>query len=80
MASSSREKPGEPMQHMFRAIRRVLDEHPDCKAVYPIHMNTVVREAAEAELGGCERIHIIEPSDVPVGFSRSVRPTGCRCW
>ena len=68
------------MQHMFRAIRRVLDEHPDCKAVYPIHMNPVVREAAEAELGGCERIHIIEPIDVPVGFRRSVRPTGCRCW
>ena len=49
---------------MFRAIRRVLDEHPDCRAVYPIHMNPVVREAAEAELGGCDRIHIIEPIEV----------------
>ena len=59
-----RENLGEPMHHMFRAIRRVLDEHPDCKAIYPIHMNPLVREAAEAELNDCERIHIIEPIGV----------------
>lgn len=59
-----RENLGEPMHQMFRAIRRVLDEHPDCKAVYPIHMNPVVRQAAEEELGGCDRIHIIEPIEV----------------
>ena len=59
-----RENLGEPMHHMFRAIRRVLDEHPDCKAVYPIHMNPAVRKAAEEELRGCERIHIIEPLEV----------------
>ena len=59
-----RENLGEPMHHMFRAIRRVLDEHPDCNAVYPIHMNPVVREAAQKELGGCDRIHIIEPIEV----------------
>ena len=59
-----RENLGEPMHRMFRAIRRVLDEHPECKAVYPIHMNPVVRKAAEEELGGCDRIHIIEPLEV----------------
>lgn len=59
-----RENLGEPMHHMFKAIRRVLDEHPDCKAIYPIHMNPVVRQAADEELGGCDRIHIIEPIDV----------------
>jgi UDP-N-acetylglucosamine 2-epimerase (non-hydrolysing) len=59
-----RENLGKPMHHMFRAIRRVLDEHPDCRAVYPIHMNPTVREAAEEELSGCDRIHIIEPVDV----------------
>lgn len=59
-----RENLGQPMHNMFRAIRRVLDEHPDCKAVYPIHMNPVVRQAAEEELGGCDRIHIIEPVEV----------------
>lgn len=56
-----RENLGEPMHHMFRAIRRVLDEHPDVKAVYPIHMNPVVRKIADEELGGCDQIHIIEP-------------------
>lgn len=59
-----RENLGQPMHNMFRAIRRVLDEHPDCKAIYPIHMNPVVRKAAEEELGGCDRIHIIEPIEV----------------
>ncbi|MBR5528649.1 MAG: UDP-N-acetylglucosamine 2-epimerase, partial [Clostridia bacterium] len=46
------------------AIRRVMDEHPDVKAIYPIHMNPVVREAANAELAGCDRIRIIEPLEV----------------
>ncbi len=59
-----RENLGEPMHHMFRAIRRVLDEHSHCKAIYPIHMNRVVRQAADEELGGCDRIHIIEPIEV----------------
>lgn len=59
-----RENLGEPMHNMFRAIRRIMDEHPDVKAIYPIHMNPVVREAAKQELGGCDRIHIIEPLEV----------------
>ena len=59
-----RENLGEPMKHMFRAIRRVCDEHPDIKAIYPIHMNSAVRETADAILGGDERIRIIEPLDV----------------
>ena len=59
-----RENLGDPMRHMFRAIRRVLDEHPDCKAIYPIHMNPLVRELAEEELADCNRIHIIEPITV----------------
>lgn len=59
-----RENLGKPMQNMFRAIRRVMDEHSDVKAIYPIHMNPVVRRAAEEELGDCDRIHIIEPLDV----------------
>ncbi len=59
-----RENLGEPMHHMFRAIRRIMDEHPDVKAIYPIHMNPIVRKAADEELGGCDRIHIIEPLEV----------------
>lgn len=59
-----RENLGEPMHHMFRAIRRIMDEHTDVKAIYPIHMNPVVRKAADEELAGCDRIHIIEPLEV----------------
>lgn len=59
-----RENLGEPMRNMFRAIRRVMDEHPDVKAIYPIHMNPVVREAANEIFGDEERMHIIEPLDV----------------
>lgn len=59
-----RENLGEPMHHMFRAIRRVMDEHPDVKALYPIHMNPVVRKAADEELGRLDRVHIIDPIEV----------------
>lgn len=59
-----RENLGDPMKHMFRAIKRVCDEYPDVKAIYPIHMNPLVRETAEQILGGDDRIHIIEPLDV----------------
>ena len=59
-----RENLGEPMRHMFKAIRRVMDEHPDVKAIYPIHMNPVVREIANEYLGDDDRVHIIEPLDV----------------
>lgn len=65
-----RENLGEPMHHMFRAIRRVMEEHPDVKAIYPIHMNPQVRRTADevfgdqAAAGREERMHIIEPLDV----------------
>ena len=59
-----RENLGEPMHNMFRAIRRVMNEHKDVKALYPIHMNPVVRQAADEELKGCDRIRIIEPLEV----------------
>ena len=49
---------------MFRAIRRVMDEHSDVKAIYPIHKNPLVRNIANEILGDDDRIHIIEPLDV----------------
>ena len=64
LTAHRRENLGEPMANMFRAIRRIIDSHPDVKAIYPIHMNPVVRECAEKYLGDCDRIHIIEPLDV----------------
>lgn len=59
-----RENLGDPMRHMFHAIKRVIDECPDVKAIYPIHMNPVVREIADSILGADNRIRIIEPLDV----------------
>lgn len=59
-----RENLGEPMHNMFRAIRRVMEEHPDTKAIYPIHMNPKVRAAAHTELDGFDRLHIVDPLEV----------------
>lgn len=59
-----RENLGEPMHCMFRAIRRVMEEHPDTKAIYPIHMNPQVRKAAHEELDGFDRLRIIDPLEV----------------
>lgn len=59
-----RENLGQPMHSMFRAIRRVMEENPDTKAIYPIHMNPQVREAAHSELDGFDRVHLIEPLEV----------------
>lgn len=59
-----RENLGKPMHHMFRAIRRVMEEHPDVKALYPIHMNPAVRQAAAQEFGVFDRMHIVDPVEV----------------
>lgn len=64
LTAHRRENLGEPMHHMFRAIRRIIDEHQDVKVIYPIHMNPIVRKAANEELGDCDRVHIIEPLEV----------------
>lgn len=64
LTAHRRENLGEPMYHMFRAIRRIVDETPDIRVIYPIHMNPVVRQAANDIFAGDDRIHIIEPLDV----------------
>lgn len=64
LTAHRRENLGEPMHRMFRAIRRIINEQPDVKVIYPIHMNPQVRKAAEQELGSSEHVHIIEPLDV----------------
>ena len=59
-----RENLGTPMENMFKAIKRVMNEHLDVKAIYPIHMNPYVRETAKKILGKCDRIRLIEPLEV----------------
>ncbi len=64
LTAHRRENLGEPMRNMFRAIKRIVTEHPDVQVVYPIHLNPVVREIADEVLGNDQRIHLIEPLDV----------------
>ena len=59
-----RESLGEPMRRMFRAIRRVLKEYPDIKAVYPVHKNPAIRSLAAEELSDCGNLRMTEPFDV----------------
>ncbi|WP_195395995.1 non-hydrolyzing UDP-N-acetylglucosamine 2-epimerase [Holdemania sp. 1001302B_160321_E10] len=59
-----RENLGEPMRNMFRAIRRIMLENDNVKAIYPIHMNPVVKNLAEEILGDCDRIKLVKPMDV----------------
>lgn len=59
-----RENLGEPMHRMFRAMRRVLEEHPGYKMLYPVHLNPLVREAAKVELADCSAIKLVDPLDV----------------
>lgn len=64
LTAHRRENWGEPLHHIFRAVRRVVEEFPDVKVLYPIHLNPLVRQAAAEELSGCERVRLIEPLDV----------------
>lgn len=64
LTAHRRENLGEPMLHMFRAIRRVIEELPDIKVIYPVHKNPKVRETAQEVLSGTDRIRLIEPLDV----------------
>lgn len=59
-----RENLGEPMRNMFKAIKRIIEEHPDIKTIYPIHMNPLVRDLANEILGNLDRVRIIEPLEV----------------
>jgi UDP-N-acetylglucosamine 2-epimerase (non-hydrolysing) len=64
LTAHRRENLGEPMRNMFRAIKRLVEEHDDVQVVYPVHMNPAVREVADEILGHDSRIHLIEPLDV----------------
>jgi len=64
LTAHRRENLGEPMHRMFRAIRRIVDEFPDVKMVYPVHLNPLVQRAADEELGGCDRVRLVAPLEV----------------
>ncbi len=64
LTAHRRENLGDPMRHMFKAIKRIVSEQKDVQVVYPVHLNPVVREIAAEILGNDPRIHLIEPLDV----------------
>lgn len=64
LTAHRRENLGKPLENMFKAIKKIVDEHKDIKVIYPIHMNPLVRQVANDILGNHERIKIIEPLDV----------------
>lgn len=64
MTAHRRENLGENMKQMFRAIKRLVDEHEDIHVVYPVHLNPVVQETAKDILGNNDRVSLIEPLDV----------------
>ena len=59
-----RENLGEPMRQIFKAIKKIVDEFPDVKVIYPVHLNPKVQEVAREVLGNSDKIHLIEPLDV----------------
>lgn len=64
LTAHRRENLGEPMHHIFKAIRKIVDEFEDVKVIYPIHLNPKVREVANEEFNGCDRVRLIEPLEV----------------
>ena len=64
LTAHRRENLGDPMRHIFKAIRKIVDEFADVKVVYPIHMNPKVREVANEIFDGCDKVKMIEPLEV----------------
>lgn len=63
MTTHRRENLGEPMRHVYKALKSVLETHEDVEAIFPVHKNPKVREIVQQELGGLDRVHLIEPMD-----------------
>ena len=63
MTTHRRENLGEPMRNVYKALRKVLETHSDVEAIFPVHKNPKVREIVQEELGGLDRVHLIEPMD-----------------
>lgn len=64
LTAHRRENLGDPMRSIFRGVRRIVDEFPDVKVLYPIHLNPAVRQVAKEVFEGCERVRLIEPLEV----------------
>ena len=63
LTAHRRENLGRPMEEIFRAVRKLVEENPELELVFPVHLNPVVRQVATAILGNMDRVHLIEPLD-----------------
>lgn len=63
LTTHRRENLGEPMRHIYKALRRIIEEIPDTEIVFPVHRNPLVRKVVEEELAGVDRIHLIDPME-----------------
>lgn len=61
LTTHRRENLGEPMRHIYKALRQIIEEIPDTEIVFPVHRNPLVRKVVEEELAGVDRIHLIDP-------------------
>ena len=64
LTAHRRENLGEPMRHMFKAIKRIIDKYDDIKMVYPVHLNPIVVETANEIFGDCKRVKLVKPLEV----------------
>lgn len=58
-----RENLGEPMRHVYKALKQLTEEFDDVEVVFPVHKNPKVREVVNEELGGLAKVHLIDPLD-----------------
>ena len=58
-----RENLGEPMRHVYQALRAIVQEFPDVRAIFPVHRNPQVQQVVRQELGDTPRVHLIDPLD-----------------
>ena len=76
LTAHRRENLGKPLENIFRAVRQIVEEYPDVKLIYPVHLNPAVREPAKRILGGCDRVHLIEPLEV-LDFHNFIKRSYC---
>ncbi|MBI9102590.1 MAG: UDP-N-acetylglucosamine 2-epimerase (non-hydrolyzing) [Spirochaetales bacterium] len=65
VTSHRRESFGDPMRQTCRAVKAIAEKYDDVQIVFPVHLNPRVKEVVNEELGGTERVHLIEPLDYP---------------
>lgn len=64
LTAHRRENLGQPMENMFKAINRILEENDGYKVIYPVHLNPRVQEVAKKLFENNDKVKLIEPLEV----------------